>query len=347
MAPVEREGRIALQDVEALLDGVEVRRDVAGPVELAQREAGVHRAHATPDQVRPPVPRAVLGVPLGHGRVDLPRPPNVVDHVRSVPPSTCRLTPLIARVLEQEDRRVGDLAHRHEPPGRRPRADPVEEGRRLARPRGAVADDPRVESVDPDRSELDRQRVHHPGDAAVDRADRRRAGVGPILRQAAEEQDRRVLGHLGKQRVDGLDVADELQRHKLCGALEIELPGAVVVPLDRRQHEALDVDDSVEVRRDLAGRREVERDAARLAADLTGDLRGSGGVAAGEHDPPSAGCEGLGDRPADAGGAADDDDRALRHRAPRPAEAGAGAPSGRPRRARARSRPGRAPPSPR
>ena len=74
VAPVEREGRIALEDVEALLDGVEVRRDVAGPIELAQREAGVHRAHASPDQVRPPVPRAVLGVPLGHGRVDLRTP---------------------------------------------------------------------------------------------------------------------------------------------------------------------------------------------------------------------------------------------------------------------------------
>ena len=60
---------------------------------------------------------------------------------------------------------------------------------------------------------------------------------------------------------------------------------------------------------------EVDRDAGRLATDLTGDRLGAPGVAARHDHGAVARGVALGDRPADTGRAADDDDRSLGHAA--------------------------------
>ena len=89
----------------------------------------------------------------------------------------------------------------------------------LRRPERAVADDPRMQRVDPDRRELERERGHEPLHPAVDRRHRRRAGVGGVLGPAAEQHDARRARRLQpiEQRVHDLGVADQLERDEPAG----------------------------------------------------------------------------------------------------------------------------------
>ncbi len=75
-------------------------------------------------------------------------------------------------------------------------------------------------------------------DAAVYGRHRRRAGVGPAEREAAEEKDRRVRGEAWHQRVNDLRVADELEGHELRGGGDVVGRDCVGVTLDRTEHQA-------------------------------------------------------------------------------------------------------------
>src|SRR6185312_2875990 len=88
----------------------------------------------------------------------------------------------------------------------------------------------------------------------------------------------------------------------------------VRVAVDGDEDEMRDAGDAVQSRRELAGLLEVERDAARGAADLAGDRLGRGLVAAGQHHFAPLLREHPGDLAADAARAPDDDDAALGHR---------------------------------
>src|SRR6476619_3374352 len=74
-------------------------------------------------------------------------------------------------VLEQEGGRVDNLVHRGQPAGWGALDDGVEDGGGLPGPVRAVAHDPGMDRVDADGRELDCERVHEAGDAAIDRAD--------------------------------------------------------------------------------------------------------------------------------------------------------------------------------
>ena len=70
-------------------------------------------------------------------------------------------------IVEQEQRRANAIRFRREPPGRRATTRTFLSCR-IAHPRVAVSDDARMDRVDTQRSELDRERANHRGDSTVD-----------------------------------------------------------------------------------------------------------------------------------------------------------------------------------
>ena len=144
-------------------------------VRFQTRERVTRRRGSAP---RSPRPSSRARRPRPSGRA---QQPSAVD---------LELDPVHGAVLEQEDRGVHDLVHRHEAPDRRPGDISIEAGFATIR---ACRRRPRMERVDADRRQLLPPGVRtRPGHAAVHRRDRRRARVGTAERLAAEEQDRRV-----------------------------------------------------------------------------------------------------------------------------------------------------------
>ena len=134
----------------------------------------------------------------------------VVRHCIIQPPSTSRLTPFIA-VFSSKNTDASTISRvMHVAPGRRAGAH-VREVLLLAAPERRVGHDAGMDRVDAYGRELDGQRPDEGRDGAVHRRDRRRAGVRPVLRQPAEEEDRRVRRQPAGELVDDLGVADELQ----------------------------------------------------------------------------------------------------------------------------------------
>jgi len=84
--------------------------------------------------------------------------------------------------------------------------------------------------------------------------------------------------------MNDLGVADELEGHELDGAGDVVVLYAVLVALDGRDYQALHLADRCELTRKLLGLCQVQRDATRLAADLSGDgLRAGQVTAADDH----------------------------------------------------------------
>jgi hypothetical protein len=171
-------------------------------------------------------------------------------------------------VPQQELHGINDVAHGRQFATGRPRRVAVE-GRCLARPERAVADDAGMDRVDADRCELEREGVHEPHHPAVDRGDGRRARIGGVLRASAEQHDAGGAAGLDavEECVDRLGVSDELERHEPPGACHIVVAHGVRIPFDRRQHEPIETADSRELLGDGLGLRDVEPDAGRRLAD--------------------------------------------------------------------------------
>ena len=111
------------------------------------------------------------------------------------------------------------------------------DGRRLLRPVRAVADDARVDGVDPSWLELLDERSGQADDAAVDRADGRRAGVRALLGHAAEEHERGLVVEPFEERVDDLGVPDELERREVQRLVDVVVRDRVLVTVDGGEDE--------------------------------------------------------------------------------------------------------------
>ena len=188
--------------------------------------------------------------PLGDRLAHLPEADDCdprLRHNARHPPSTSRLTPFTPPFSSRKsDASTISSIVTVRPIGVRAAVRSSTSG--LAAHSGRVADDARVDRVDADRRELDRQRADEARDAAVHRRDRRRAGVGPSERLAAEEQDRGVRREARRERVHDLRVPDELERDEPDRARDVVLANVVLVALDRGEHEVLDRADGLESR---------------------------------------------------------------------------------------------------
>ena len=124
---------------------------------------------------------------------------------------------------------------------------------------------------------------------------------------AAEQHDRRFRRQPRQQRVDDLDIADELDRRQPDRPGDVVVLDAVAVALDGGDDEMVDRAHPGELAGDRVGLGEVERQADRVAADLARGGLGAGRVAAGQHDFFAARRQGFSDREADAARTADND----------------------------------------
>ena len=257
-AAVEVQHRRALEDVEALLERVDVRdrrarrraRTGRGPYAPSRRAVDRGRAART----RRSAPRRPGAGTMSSRRISAWR---VTCSIQ--PPSTSRLTPLTAPILEQEDRtrRRCRSVVTSRPIGVRART--------FSSTAGGLPLQAGVSPTIPGWMALTRTGASSTAsvrimarDAAVDGRDRRRARVRAVLREAAEEQDRRVRPEPRRQRVHDLGVADELERDEAHRAGRRRSRGRVVVALDRGEHEPVDSSEAGERAGDPGRLGEVE-----------------------------------------------------------------------------------------
>ena len=132
--------------------------------------------------------------------------------MQSQPPSTARLMPLIASFSSRKrDASTTSAIVTRRPIGVRWTSACSRSGRHVA-PLRAVADDRWMQRVHTRRRELDHERPHEARHSAVDGRDGCRARIRSVTREAAEDEDCRVIVKARGQRVDHLGVADELER---------------------------------------------------------------------------------------------------------------------------------------
>src|SRR5918999_559346 len=208
------------------------------------------------------------------------------------------------RILEQEHRRIYDLLRQNIASGRRA-GSYVRQHLVLAAPEWSIGNDAGMDRVDPNWSELDRQRPDQRRDGAVDGRNRRRARVGPILRQSPEQENGRVGSEPVCELMDDLRIADQLQADQSRRLVDVVLGDRVLVSLHRDQREPVGALHTAKGVGDRARLREVDADSAGLASQAGGDSGRSSFVPSTNRDACSSSMVGRGELVAETRGTPD------------------------------------------